>query len=165
MPLPESLHESEYYEKLAALQGEALTQSNRYDRRLQLGRLALGYVRAMWRAQFRGLVTLGEGYLWRDNTVILNSHPTRMRIYKPHPGMNMEITTFDMNLEDGDIEVFRRVTSPLFPDFTQATIEREIDGVLGLSKPTDEDLQLLYAEMERGASGLHRLDQPSSEES
>jgi hypothetical protein len=157
MPLPNSLHGNEYWENLSTLRDEALVNSNAYGQRRRVGRLAFGHAHAQWEAETGGAVHLDDEGVRIGDTTLLNFHPTTMRIFDNHGSEGTEVVTFRMDIDDiGDIEVFRHmITSASFLEVVRNEMSKRADRRHDMAVPTDEELTLVYTEMERGASGLY----------
>lgn len=161
MSLPNSLHGNEYWENLATLRDEALVNSNVYGRRRRLGKLAFGHACAQWDAESGGTAYLDDQGVQIGDTTLLDLHPTTMRLFDNHTQRGTEVVTFRMDINGiGDIEVFRHmITSASFLEVIRTEISKRADRRHDMAVPTDEELALVYTEMERGASGLYASGQ------
>jgi len=157
MALPNSLHGKEYWENIATLRNKALIHSNIYDQRRRMGSLVFGHTHAQWQAETGGAVHLADAGLRIGNTTLFNGHPTTMRIFDNHGPAGTEVVTFSMDLDNiGDIEVFRHMSaSASFLEVVRNEMSKRADRRHDMAVPTDEELALVYTEMERGASGLY----------
>ena len=76
------------------------------------------------------------------------------------------MTQFKMDLDDaGIVRVHRSMlTKPKVSEFARAEIGAMFEAAKNLDWPSDEDFELLYNELERGASGVYSVTPKSSEE-
>lgn len=157
MSLPNSLHGNEYWENLSTLRDKALVNSNVCGRRRRIGKLAFGHANAQWVAESGGTTCLDDEGLRIGDTTLLNLRPTTMRIFDKHGPEGTEVVTFKMDIDDiGDIEVFRHmIISASFLEVVRTEMSKRADRRHDMAVPTDEELTLIYTEMERGASGLY----------
>jgi hypothetical protein len=155
MTIPVSVDSSEYYEQLREFRDSALDASNLYDRRKYLGALVFGSVGARWVSQDGGIAVLEHKGIRFKRSNITRLMPTTLSIdYLKDDGVH-DVTTFSMNLDEiGWVDVHKyphRNYGPL--ETACAGISKLIDQKNGLQHPTDLQRELIYTELERGASG------------
>jgi len=164
MGLPLSLVGNEYVGDLRGFREAALRKSYLYGSRKQIGKLCFGSVKASWRMAQRGDATLIETGTYYDGSRLFNDRPTTLRLMTPY-NVSKNVfsgfveTTFKMDLDNsGKIEIYRNIIeSGTFRELARIALSREGDQSHGLNIPSDEDRELLYLEMERGASGEFKL--------
>ncbi|MDB5163901.1 MAG: hypothetical protein JWS12_519 [Candidatus Saccharibacteria bacterium] len=162
MSLPFSLHGNQYLEHLRVYRDAALVESHWMGRRKRLGRFTFGTAYAQWQTEEGGAAHLIDQGL-RNGTSPLTLKPTILRLLH-HPGeTGIEVVTFKMDIDDiGCIDIYRNmVISGSFREMARIVFPSRVDDKLGLSQPTDDDRELLYKEMQRGATGLHPIDYSS----
>ena len=162
MAFPDNLDSRSYYEQLVVLRDDALRRSYWFGGRTQLGALSFGLAAAYWRAEDGGTAILTDRGLRLGNNTPWVLRPTVLRLSRTQstdPGLG-ESTEFRMELDDlGMIDVYRNLTTSRFVrDGIRAALSRRGDRRHELSVPTDEDLALVYLELQRGASGAYKLD-------
>ena len=155
MTIPVSVDSSEYYEHLRGFRDSALDASNWYGRRKNIGDLEYGAATAGWQAQDGGVVDLKHAGLRFRGLNITRLMPTTLRIINPDFNGNHDITTFSMDLDEiGWVDVYRNTyTNGGLAEVAFAGISRLIDQKNGLQHPTKFDRELLFTELQRGASG------------
>lgn len=166
MSLPFSLHGNEYLEHLREFRDAALVESHWFGRRKNIGGFTFGVARAQWRTEEGGTAQLiDEGLRYRSTTII-NFLPTTLRISNSHGEMGLEVVTFEMDIDDiGCVDVYQNLftTGSLF-EFAKSELHRRSERKYGLSDPTDEQRELLYSELQRGATGLYPVIYDSESE-
>jgi hypothetical protein len=157
MSLPISLHGNEYLEHLRNFRDLAFDESSWLGKRNRIGHFIFGIAHAHWQTEEGGTAHLTEEGLRYKNTNITRIMPTTLRLYNAPGETGIELITFRMDLDDiGCIDIFRNlITSGTFREVAKAEMYKRADKKHGLSEPTDEQRELLYTEMERGATGLY----------
>jgi hypothetical protein len=161
MPLPASLHGNEYWNNLSALRNEALVKSHTYGKRWRIGRIAFGRAQAQWQTEVGGTAYLEDRGLQIGDTTLLNFHPTTLQIFDGYGSNGIGVTSLSMDIDDiGDIEVYRYMITTdsflgAFSEVVRNEMSKRADRRHEMAVPTDQQLALVYTEMERGASGLY----------
>ena len=171
MPLPDRLGGAEYWDNLSHLRDEALVNSRLVGRRRRVGNfLVFGRAMAYWNGEAEeSAVGLSDRGLRINNETMFTPHPTIMRALTSYDSGAIEVTTFQMRLDDvGDMEVYRSMSTAksiagIFAEIVRAELSKPADRRHEMASPTDEDLAFVYAEMERGASGLYAPYTPTPE--
>jgi len=151
MPLPNSLHGSEYYQGLDVLRVEAFKQSEVSDSRIYLGRLVIGSVSAQWDSESGGTTCLTDTGIRVGEIALFNSHPTKMTIFSHGDPNGIKVTTFRIGPDD--VEVYRHTM--MASGSLLKILQAEMHRCSNTPVPTPDELALLYTEMERGASGKY----------
>lgn len=102
---------------------------------------------------------IDEGIRYGNSSLKL--YPTTLRLLH-HPGeTGIEAVTFKMDIDDiGCIAVYRNMISTgSFLEVMRAELSHRADSKHDLSRPTDDDREFLYSEMQRGATGLYPFDE------
>lgn len=157
MSLPVSPHGNRYLEHLRQFRDSACVESHWFGRRKSLGGFTFGAVCAQWQSEEGGRAVLVDTGVRRKNSNLTAIKPTTLRLYSSYTENRLECTTFTMDIDDiGCIDIFRNmITSGTFREIVKADLYKRADKKHGLSVPTDEERELLYTEMQRGATGLY----------
>jgi hypothetical protein len=157
MSLPISLHGNEYLEHLRNFRDLALVESHWLGKRNRLGNFIFGMAHAQWQTEEGGTAHLAEEGLRYKSTNVTRIMPTILRLYNSPGESGIELTTFRMDVDDiGCIDIFHNlITAGTLREVVKAEMYKRSDKKHGLSQPTDEQRELLYTEMERGATGLY----------
>lgn len=156
MSFPISLHGGEYLEHLRDFRDSALIESHWLGKRRNIGGFTFGIAHAQWLAEEGGTVHLVDEGLRHKRTTITKLMPTTLRIANSPGESGLEVVTFKMDIDDiGCLEIYRNlITDGSFVEFAKADLYKWADRKHGLFNPTDEQRELLYTEMQRGATGL-----------
>lgn len=157
MSLPISLHGNEYLEHLRGFRDSALIESHWIGKRRSVGGFTFGIAHAQWMTEEGGIAHLTDEGLRRKNTTMTKLMPTTLRLLHSPGEKGIEVVTFRMDIDDiGSIDIYRNlITSGSFREIAKAELHKRADRKHGLSEPTDEQRELLYTEMQRGATGLY----------
>lgn len=153
-------------QELVALKNEALEASSIYGKRYKLGSFSVGHAVALWRSSEGGDTKLREYGLKIGESAPWVRWPTSLELAKTHEeSRSLEITAFDMDLDSGLVEIHHRVITVDHPwkDLMMADFYRHKERKLDMNVPSNEDWQLLYDELRRGASGAYALKGISNE--
>jgi len=103
-----------------------------------------------------GQAFLREDGVLYDDVPTGNIVPTTLRLSNYIEGQGSSITTFEMNLHNGDTEVYRTMlTGSAFAAAIGERLFKLANRAHGLADPTDQDYKLIYVELQRGATGLY----------
>lgn len=157
MNLPDSLYGNEYYENLRYFRDEALVESQWFGRRKKIGSLTLGIARSKWKTDDGGIAYLVDEGIRFGSVNLTNYLPTTLRIASEPYKSGREITTFRMDIDDiGQIEIYKSIIADgSFRDIIRTEMQKRIEKRHELNIPTDEQRELIYTEMQRGATGLY----------
>lgn len=156
MSLPFSVHSATYLEHVHDFRDAALENSRWIGRRKRLGQFTYGIAHAHWQTEENGSAHLiDEGLRYKHSNLKL--YPTTLRVYHPGNVNGFELTTFRMDVDDiGCIEVSRNlIVKGTMLEVARAAISNRQDRLIGLTRATGEDRELLYNEMQRGATGIY----------
>lgn len=158
MELPFSLHSQQYLDTLREYRDLALEESHLTGSRKKLGAFTFGAAYASWDSEDGGNVMLVDHGLRRGSTTFGPIKQTKLDIMYKRGDLGFECIGFEMDLDDiGLIDIKRNFFEKI--NFFQVMIKPEFTAFRerrhGLHEPTDEDLMLLYTEMQRGATGLY----------
>lgn len=154
MSLPIGLHSNKYLERLRDFRDQAFDESHWLGTRRRIGGFTFGQSRAEWQSETGGFAYLiDEGLRYKGNTVS-KLLPTTLRLYNSQNEYGLEVVTFKMDIDDvGCIDIYRNmITNGSFREIARAELSKRADRKHGLSELTDEDRELLYTEMQRGAT-------------
>lgn len=159
MSLPSSLHGNEYLEHLRRFRDSAFVESHWIGRRRSIGGFAFGVAQTQWVTEEGGVAHLIEEGLRYKGTALTRLMSTTLRLIHSPGEKGMEMVTFRMDIDDiGYIDVYRNlIIDGSFREIISAELHKRADRRHGLSVPTDEQRELLYTEMQRGASGLYPI--------
>lgn len=137
----------------------ALIESHWLGRRRRIGGFTFGIARARWRTENDGTAHLIDEGLRHNDTVITPLMPTTLRLYNSPGESGREVVTYKMDIDEiGCIDIYRNlITAGTLREIAKAELYRRADRKHGLSEPTDEQRELLYTEMQRGATGLYPI--------
>ncbi|HSX33669.1 MAG TPA: hypothetical protein VLF91_05015 [Candidatus Saccharimonadales bacterium] len=153
----------EFYQSLARLRTEALERSNERGRRRRIGSLTFGRACAGWQSAAGGEVHLEDKGVRIGKFALASQHPTKLEIWGTAESGGIDLKTFIMDLDEaGNIEVtYGLLALDSLHDRFKNKRALYAERRLGLTVPSDEDTALLYAELERGASGEYRWEYDS----
>ncbi len=157
-----NIHSADFIEELCALKNAALDASYISGRFHRLGTiLKFGRVNAGWHSEAGGHSVLTEVGLRLGNTALFDSSPATLHVIDP-PSEHV-FTTYELNLEGSEAMNVYRQTIAEGIDQTYMAIYRGLrakaaERRLGISGITQEDGDLLFLEMKRGASGNYSFD-------
>jgi|GEM_PF-2495590 len=159
MSLPINLHGEKYYEGLKSSRDAALVESHLSGKRNQIAGFTFGRASAEWQLEEGGTAHLQDVGLRHNGTTLTYPRPTTLRLLQPRNNMGIEAITFKMDIDDtGCIDVYRNIfIATSFLEFIKAELSRRKDKKHGLLEPNDEERELLYTEMQRGATGLYPI--------
>ncbi len=159
MSLPISLHGNTYLEHLRDYRDVALVESNMMGKRRRVGAFTLGIAHAQWQTEDGARAHLIEAGIRYRNSNLTKIRPTTLRLTSFPAETGLEVVTFKMDIDDiGCIAVYRNmITSGSFREVARAELANRADNLHDLSDPTDEDREMLYTEMQRGATGLYPI--------
>jgi hypothetical protein len=159
MSLPISLHGNEFLEQLRDLRNTALIESHWMGKRRRIGGFTFGVARAQWQTEEDGTAHLIDEGLRHNEKTIIKFMPTTLRLFNFPGESGFEVVTYRMDIDDvGCIDIYRNlITDGSFREIASAELHKRADRKHGLSEPTDEQRELLYTEMQRGASGIFPL--------
>lgn len=157
MSLPFSVHSREYLERLSHLRDIALEESHWFGMRRSIGNFTLGAAHARWRTEEGGIAHLIDEGLRHKRTSVTKLLPTTLRLMNSPGVRGVEVVTYKMELDDiGSIEIYRNlITKATLLEVAKAELHKRAERRLELDRPTVEQREQLYEEMERGASGLY----------
>ena len=147
-------------QELICLRDEALEASKYYGKRCKLGKLSVGHAVALWRSSDGGHTKLRVTGLRIGEFAPLTMWPTSLELMATHEESRaLEITAFEMELDAGLIEVHKKLITVESPwkDLIRADLNRRKERKLDLHVLDREDWDLLYEEMQRGASGAYAI--------
>ena len=135
----------------------ALIESHWLGRRRNIGGFTFGIAHAQWQAEEGGTAHLIDEGLRHKSTTMTKLIPTTLRILNSPGETGFEVVTFRMDIDDiGCIDIYHNlITNGSFVEIAKAELHKRADSKHGLSEPTNEQRELLYTEMQRGATGLY----------
>jgi hypothetical protein len=147
-------------QELICLRDEALEASQFYGKRYKLGKLSVGHAVALWRSSDGGEAKLRDFGIRIGEFAPWTIWPTSLELMTAHEESRaLEITAFEMELESGLVEIHKKLITVESPwkDLIKADLNKRKERKLDLHVPSNEDWDLLYEEMQRGASGAYAL--------
>lgn len=158
MGMPVNLDNGQYFADLRDFRDEALEASNLYGQRRHLGAFSVGTAHAQWNAESGALVDLVDSGLRCGNESVFNNKAgTKLRLEESVGEGGQILTVYEMNLgTSGLIKVHHSMLAKPSKNQLRTFSPRKADSKLGLDIPTNEDLEIIYTELQRGASGRYK---------
>jgi hypothetical protein len=147
-------------QELVALKNKALEASRFSGNRYRLGAFSVGRAVALWSSSEGGETKLREHGFKVGEYAPWVRWSTSLELAKIHEeSRSLEITAFDMDLDSGLVEINHKLITveQSWKDLIMADFYRNRERKLDMHVLSTEDWQLLYDELERGASGAYTL--------
>lgn len=159
-----------FRERFRYLRDQALLNSPYMGQRRKLGKLSFGTARAEWRSEDDGRAVFTDTGL-RNQEELVMPGKTELMMYNSVTVGHEEagkfltkVTFFRIYLDIGTVSAHNQFyTSGSSREYFRGEFAKRRERKHQLDYPTDEELDLLYSEMLRGASGLYPYDTHSGD--